>query len=152
MIHMKLSTDETESGFTCKLHCMHVIVDRVVCVSGECRGWRSPKAVPPMPAGPLGHWAVAPCGRGAPPAPLVGRAPHAAAPHAAANRRAAKRPALSQAPNCTAIERILCVPYSVGALHQYPPLHTPILSPTIYYFDLYFMYRARTPGGKRFIC
>lgn len=32
---MKLSTDKTESGFTCKLHCMHVVVDGVVCVSGE---------------------------------------------------------------------------------------------------------------------
>lgn len=28
---MKLSTDKTESGFTCKLHRMHVVVNRVVC-------------------------------------------------------------------------------------------------------------------------
>lgn len=108
MIHMKLSTNETLSGFTCKLHCMHVVVGRVVCVSGE-----------------RGRWAP-------PPAAVAARSHATPATHRARARarRAATHPAAHRTP---------------------PPTH-PILSSTIYYFDLYFMYRARTPGGKRFIC
>lgn len=115
MIHMKLSTDKTESGFTCKLHCMHAVV-RVVCVSAPGRTRRTPHAPARARTRPHAH-------------------AHAPRPH----RRTPS--ARTRARPCGPRHRV----------HGHAT-HTPILSPAIYYFDLYFMYRARTPGGKRFIC
>lgn len=107
-------------AFTCKLHCMHVVVDRVVCVSGArvARGPRDPAARRPTPA----------------PA-RTRRLRHA---------RSVTRHAAAARPRTRPCDRLR----RTAPTHP----HTPILSPTIYYFDLYFMYRARTPGGKRFIC
>lgn len=144
---MKLSTDETKSGFTCKLHCMHVVVDRVVCVLLEASG--AGGACARRVRGTRAAWLA------------HGAAAGARAGRTLAARRARTPPVASATPVASRVtlpqlHRARAAPRASRAteLRRTAPTHphTPILSPTIYYFDLYFMYRARTPGGKRFIC
>lgn len=151
---------------------MHVVVDRVVSVSGErprpapapCRSRRierAPEVVLTHDLGTVGPGSRTRgsegraesaerivCEGGGRPAgalrPLAPRASHAAA----VASRPPPRPPHATRPHAHRTPSASVRPHTPRTA----PPHTPILSPTIYYFDLYFMYRARTPGGKRFIC
>lgn len=87
MNHIKLSTDETESGFTCKLYCMHVVVDEyLVCVRG---GARPARATRPAGAAPVPSHAAADAPQHAStPPPRHARSVTQRPRHAAASHRA----------------------------------------------------------------